>query len=391
MNAELLMIGSELLLGQIHDTNSTYMSQLLAEHGIGCYQKTTVGDNRQRIIAALDAGLDRSDVILCSGGLGPTEDDITRECIAELLGLPMEYREELFEAIAARFANLRRKITENNKKQATLPKGALAIENPNGTAPGVIVESERGVIVCMPGVPHELKPMLENQVLPYLKEKFAIAGTVRSHVLKVCGMGESAIDDRIGDLMNAATNPTIGLLASPEFVRIRITAKANDVAHADALIAPVAEQIHARLPGKIMGEEDDTLEDKVAGLLKQQGMALHIVETTTGGMIAQRLLHADPDVIVEGRILPTDRVPTEGPAALDLTRRQLLGSTVSCVLVCCPPSIDGAATVVLDTPQGCHTWEKATLGGGLRAQVRLTVTILEQLRQFLSTEQETLR
>lgn len=383
MNAELLMIGSELLLGQIHDTNSTYMSQVLAEQGIGCYQKTTVGDNRQRIMAALDAGLDRSDVILCSGGLGPTEDDITRECIAELLGLPMEYREALFEGIAARFANLRRKITENNKKQATLPKGAIPIENPHGTAPGVIVESERGVIVCMPGVPHELKPMLEEQVLPYLKKKFGIAGTVRSKVLKVCGMGESAVDDKIGDLMNAATNPTIGLLASPEFVRIRITAKADDEAHADALIAPVVAQVYERLPGRIMGEDDDTLEEKVAELLARRGYQLHIVETSTGGMLAQRLMHANPDVVAEGRILPGDRLPADGLAALDEARRQLLGSTVSCILVCCPPSTDGVATVVLDTPDGCHTWELATVGSGLRAQVRLMVGIFEQLRRLL--------
>lgn len=383
MNAELLMIGSELLLGQIQDTNSTYMSQVLAEHGIGCYQKTTVGDNRQRIIAALDAGLDRSDVILCSGGLGPTEDDITRECIAELLGLPMAYREALFESIAARFAKIRRKVTENNKKQATLPEGAIAIDNPHGTAPGVIVESDRGVIVCMPGVPHELKPMLENSVLPYLKKKFGIAGTLRSRVLKVCGMGESAVDHCIGDLMNAATNPTIGLLASPEFVRIRITAKADDEAHADALIAPVAAQIHERLPGKIMGEDDDVLEEKVAALLKARNLYLHIVETATGGMIAQRLLRADPAVVAEGRLLPPDRAPREQDAALDEARRQLLHSKINCVLICCPPSIDGAVTVYFDTPQDCYTWEKMTLGDGYRAQVRLAVGILESMRRQL--------
>jgi len=385
MNAELLMIGSELLLGQIHDTNSTHISQVLAEHGVGCYQKTTVGDNRQRIMAALDAGLDRSDVILCSGGLGPTEDDITRECIAELLGLPLEYRPELYEAIAARFAGIRRTLTENNKKQARLPRGAIAIPNPNGTAPGLIVESDRGAIVCMPGVPHELKAMLDDSVLPYLREKFRISGTVLSRILKVCAMGESAVDDCIGDLMNASANPTIGLLASPEFVRIRITARADDTAHAEALIAPVAAQIYARLPGRIMGENDDTLEEKVAALLTLHGLRIFITETTTGGMITQRLLQADPTVVLEGRVLPPDRGPITRESALDEGKRQLIGSRANCNLTCCSPAADGVVHVVFHTPQEVHSWEMATLGSGARAQLRLTVGILESIRRVLVT------
>lgn len=387
MKTELLMIGSELLLGQIHDTNSTHISQVLAEHGIGCYQKTTVGDNKDRIIAALDAGLNRSDVILCSGGLGPTEDDITRECIAELLGLKMAYREELFESILARYAAYRRTITENNKKQATLPEGAIAIPNPNGTAPGVIVESDRGVIICMPGVPHELIAMLDDSVLPYLKSKFNIVGTVLSRVLKVCGMGESAVDDRIGDLMNVATNPTIGLLASPEFVRIRITAKADDAAHASQLISPVADQIYERLPGCIMGEDDEQLEDKVCALLKQHGLRIFITETSTGGMITQRLLHSDPDVVMEGRVLPPNRRPVDDDTGLDACRQQMLGCGANCSLTCHPPGDDGVANVEFYTPQACYTWEKATSGSGSRAQLRLTVGILESIRRELSTSE----
>lgn len=384
MNAELLMIGSELLLGQIHDTNSTYISQVLAEHGIGCYQKSTIGDNKARIIATLDAGLDRSDVILCSGGLGPTEDDITRESIAELLGLPMEFREALYETILTRFSKVRRTITENNKKQATLPKGAIAIENPNGTAPGVIVESERGVIICMPGVPHELKAMLHDSVLPYLKNKFDISGTVVSHVLKVCGMGESAVDDAIGDLMNEAINPTIGLLASPEFVRIRITAKADDDVHARALIAPVAAAVTQRLEGRIMGEEDDVLEAKVADLFQARGWRLGIAESFTGGLIAQRLLQANPDIIAEGRIVPPGRAPREAEAALDEARQKLIDSGANCTLVCHLSTDDGVAMVIFDTPDRRYTWDITVLGSGNRAQVRLTVGVLESIRRELT-------
>jgi len=384
MNAELLMIGSELLLGQIHDTNSTYISQVLAEHGIGCYQKCTIGDNKARIIATLDAGLDRSDVILCSGGLGPTEDDITRESIAELLGLPMEFREALYETILTRFSKVRRTITENNKKQATLPKGAIAIENPNGTAPGVIVESERGVIICMPGVPHELKAMLHDSVLPYLKNKFDISGTVVSHVLKVCGMGESAVDDAIGDLMNEAINPTVGLLASPEFVRIRITAKADDDAHARALIAPVAAAVTQRLEGRIMGEEDDVLEAKVADLFQARGWRLGISESFTGGLIAHRLLQANPDVIAEGRVLPPARAPRDSEAALDEARQKLLDSGANCTLVCHLSTDDGVAMVIFDTPERRYTWDITILGSGNRAQVRLAVGVLESIRRELT-------
>ncbi len=384
MNAELLMIGSELLLGQIHDTNSTYISQVLAEHGIGCYQKTTIGDNKARIMASLDAGLDRSDVILCSGGLGPTEDDITRESIAELLGLPMEFRESLYETILTRYSNARRTITENNKKQATLPKGAIAIENPNGTAPGVIVESERGVIICMPGVPHELKAMLHDSVLPYLKKKFKISGTVVSHVLKVCGMGESAVDDLIGDLMIDAINPTVGLLASPEFVRIRITAKADDEAHARTLIEPVAAEVARRLDGRIMGEEQDVLEGKVAALLRARDWRLGIAESLTGGLIAQRLLQADHEVIAEGRIVPPGRAHRDGDIALDEAIEKLLHSGANCTLVCHLSSDDGVAMVIFDTPERRYTWDIPVLGSGNRAQVRLAVGVLESIRRELT-------
>ena len=334
MKTELLMIGSELLLGQIQDTNSTWISQTLAEHGIDCYQKTTVGDNRTRIVDALHAGLRRSDVILCSGGLGPTEDDITREAIAELLGRPLIFRPDLYETVVARFAAMKRTPTENNKKQATLPEGAIAIENPNGTAPGLIVEDTRGTIICMPGVPHELKAMLTDSVLPYLKDRFQIRGVVLSRVLKVCGLGESRVDDRIGDLMNAHANPTIGLLASPEFVRIRITAKADDTQQAHALIDPVARAIYDRLPGLIMGEGDALLEEKVTQLLHSRGYTISTIETYTGGMIAQRLMATRSDCLLRGTILSPALAPTNRKAAIDMTRTIMLDSGSDSGMVC---------------------------------------------------------
>ena len=255
MKAEILMIGTELLLGQIQDTNATYMAQALAGAGIDLYWKTTVGDNQHRICEALRHGLQRSDAVLCSGGLGPTVDDITRECVAEVLNVPLEYHEALYQGIVDRFRSRNRPLSENNRRQACLPRGAAPIYNPNGTAPGLIAESEQRVIACMPGVPHELKPMFEGVVLPYLRWKYHVQETLIYQSLKVSNIGESRVDQAIGDLIAAQTNPTIGLLASPGFVRIRIAAKAPSQELARAMIAPVEQRIRRRL-----AELTDTIE-----------------------------------------------------------------------------------------------------------------------------------
>jgi len=249
VQTEILMIGTELLLGQIEDTNATYMARTLAANGVNLYWKTTVGDNAGRIIDALRLGLSRSDVILCSGGLGPTVDDITRDCVAEVLDAPLEYHSDLFEVIAERFRRRNRPLSENNKRQAMLPRGAAPIHNANGTAPGLIAESEKGVIACMPGVPHELKPMLDNIVIPYLSWRFHIRNVIHYRVLKVRGMGESRVDAAIGDLIAKQSNPTVGLLASPEAVRVRITARAATVEQAEAIIDPIDAAVRMRLEG----------------------------------------------------------------------------------------------------------------------------------------------
>ncbi|HQH52729.1 MAG TPA: molybdopterin-binding protein, partial [Candidatus Hydrogenedentes bacterium] len=227
MQAEIIMIGTELLLGQIVDTNAAFMGRLLAENGINLYQKATVGDNPKRIVQAITAALERADVVLTSGGLGPTEDDITRECIAEVFASPLELRQDLVEQLKARFQRIGRRPTTNNLKQAQVPRGATPIENPHGTAPGLLVEDARGIVIAMPGVPRELHPMLCDKVLPFLRKRFSLKGLVHYRVLKVCGVGESAIDSAIGHLIRDSANPTVGLLASPEAVRIRIAARAD--------------------------------------------------------------------------------------------------------------------------------------------------------------------
>ncbi len=249
MHAELLMIGTELLLGQIPDTNAGYMARVLAASGINLYWKTTVGDNADRIQEALRLGLTRSDVLLCSGGLGPTADDITRECVAETLGVPLEFHEDLYQVIVERFRHRNRPLTDNNRRQALLPRGARPIANPNGTAPGIIAEYGQKVIACMPGVPHELQSMFEETVIPYLKSRFNIQETIHYRVLLARDVGESRVDQAIADMIYSHTNPTIGLLASKGVVRIRIAAKAPSVELAKTLIAPVEKEVRKRLSG----------------------------------------------------------------------------------------------------------------------------------------------
>ena len=314
MQAEIVMIGTELLLGQIVDTNATFMGQVLAENGINLYQKTTVGDNRERINRALETALARADVVLTSGGLGPTEDDITRECIAEVFGRPLELRPELVEELEARFRRIGRRPTGNNLKQAYAPEGAVALENPNGTAPGLMVEDARGIVIAMPGVPRELKPMLKDHVLPFLRKRFNLSGLVHYRVLKVCGVGESAIDTAIGPLIRDSANPTVGLLASPESVRIRIAARADTKAEAETLIDAMAAKVHVALPGLVMGVDDETLEGAVAAQLRARGWRLALAETHTAGMMAQRMSTADAASFAGGLVLPAAACPGSGAA-----------------------------------------------------------------------------
>lgn len=386
MQAEIIMIGTELLLGQVQDTNATFMAQVLAENGINLFWKTTVGDNRARILEALDRALDRADVVLCSGGLGPTEDDITRECVAELLNRPLEYHEELFQAILQRFAHARAKITDNNKKQAQLPQGATAISNPHGTAPGILVEDARGIIFCMPGVPSELKPMLTDEIIPYLRRRFGIAGVLHYRVLKVCGMGESRVDSLIGDLINAHSNPTLGLLASLDAVRIRIAARAETIEAANALIDPVEAAVRERLGGLIMGKDDDTLEDVVNQLLCERGWTLAVLETETGGALSQRLTAIHAASFAGARVIPRPNLGGGSPEdfGLDFAQRLLVEFKATCVLALVADNEAHRTAAVFVSPEGTKRWDIGYYGNAGRNQLRTSVVALEGVRRCLN-------
>lgn len=385
MKAEILMIGTELLLGQINDTNATYMGQTLADHGINLYQKTTVGDNRERIIGALNNALDRSDVVLCSGGLGPTEDDITRECVAEVVGEPLEYHEEIFELIEAMFARYRIPLTENNKKQAMVPRDGTIIENPNGTAPGLMAECDRGIIFCLPGPPRELKPMLTEKVLPYLRDRFEIDSLIRYRVVHICGVGESSIDQIIGDLITDSQNPTVGVLASPAAVRIRIAAKAGSAAEADALIDPVEEDLRARFPNLIMGTDDDTVQSVVDDLLCERGWTIGVVETASGGCIAQRMTSVSAKSYIGGRVYPLESLDLASPEqlSLDLAKECMLDLSPDTSLSVVS---DPAAGIVMATyihPNGQEAWTLGRSGRTTEMQDRVAIMALEYVRRFL--------
>ncbi len=392
MQAEMMMIGTELLLGQVQDTNATFMGQTLAEHGINLYQKTTIGDNPARIKDALDAALRRSEVVLCSGGLGPTEDDITRECVAELLGRPLEYRPELYTAIEQRFALTGRTLTENNRKQAMAPKGAEIIENPNGTAPGILVEDTRALpgrthpayVICMPGVPHELHAMLLDWVVPWLRNRFGLSGVLHYRVLKVCGMGESRVDSAIGDLIQAQQNPTIGLLAGPDAVRIRLAAYAESIPAADALIDPLEDTIRKRLPGRIMGYEEDTLESVVDRLLSERGWSLSVVETASGGALAQRMIGIAASSFAGAQVLPIQQdALTVEERAVDLAGDCMLQYKTNCTLVLLEKVVQNATFALWMSPKGTHQWEISHYGQGARRQLRIAMAALEGVRQAI--------
>ena len=293
MHAEIVMIGTELLLGEIVDTNATKLGQMLRSIGLDLYFKTTVGDNLKRMTEALDLALDRSDIVLTSGGLGPTVDDMTRQAVADATGRELVYSLELEEQIAARFRSFGREMADNNKRQAYIPKGALPLHNPVGTAPCFLSEDVkgRGFVISLPGVPRELIHMMENTVLPLLVERMGGAKVMKVRILRTCAVGESNVDRGIGDLMTAG-NPTVGLAAHAGQTDVRITAKADTDAEADALIAPLEAQLRERLGIAIYGVEKETVPDVVGRLLREKGLKLGVVDTLTGGQITRELTEA---------------------------------------------------------------------------------------------------
>jgi len=325
VNAELITVGTELLLGQIVDTNAAWIARRLAEAGINLYYKTTVGDNRRRIAEVIRHALGRADVVLTTGGLGPTVDDVTREAIADVTGRPLVRRPELVEHLTTLFRRMGREPGENNLRQADVPEGARVLWNPIGTAPGFIVAHEGKWIIAMPGVPREMKRMVDEQVVPFLRELVDRPVTIRTKVLRTIGVGESVVDQHLADLMRLS-NPTVGLAAHMGQVDVRITARAPGPREAEVMIAQVEREVRRRIGTWIYGEGNETIEEVVVRLLRRRGETMALVETNTGGEVARRLREAEGDdsVVVHAEVAaPPEGTPDEARAVTWASR--LLG------------------------------------------------------------------
>jgi nicotinamide-nucleotide amidase len=370
VNAEIIAIGTEILLGELTDTNSVYLARTLRDMGIDVYFMTSVGDNEKRIESAVRIALGRARIVLTCGGLGPTVDDMTRSAVAAAADRGLVFHESLLERIAERFSSFRVQMTENNRRQAYVPDGAVIIDNPVGTAPAFAVEIDDQVIICLPGVPREMKYLMIEKVIPYLRERYGMKSEIiKARVLKVAGIGESALDELIGTELLNASNPTVGLNAHSGQIDVRVTAKAEHADAADALIAPMVEALRARIGRYVYGMDDARLEDALISALVQRGMTVCLAEVGVQTEITTRLkmagnsriefsgqynrahdLSADLNLTAGGSL----RAQAEAAAAALCTRHQ------------------GAAIVILSEPSGAadsaddseHTAVAVSIFGG---------------------------
>lgn len=305
---EIVAIGSELLLGQIVDTNSSWMANRLAGLGLDLFYTSTVGDNPARMKSVISHALKRSDAVITSGGLGPTQDDLTREVVAESTGRNLWLVPELVDEMNQRFRSRGFIMTKNNERQAYIPEGAIPIHNPNGTAPAFALDINDTVLFALPGVPNEMKWLFDNEVTPYLRKKFDLNEMITYKILKISEVGESVVDDKIGHLIASSVNPTVGVLAHPGQVDIRIAAKASSKKAAADLIAPIEAEVFQLLGKHVFATDDESMEDSVGALLRKKNLTVAVYENLTGGQISERLQRASPTHFVEGVISNKDSV-----------------------------------------------------------------------------------
>ena len=285
--AELIAVGTELLLGNIANTDAQMISEGLSQLGINVYYHTVVGDNPQRVRDAVEIARKRADILITTGGLGPTCDDLTKVAIAQAFGKELVFHEESAQRIRDRFAALGRPITENNYQQAMIPEGATVLPNDWGTAPGVAFEADGTHVILLPGPPRECEMMFRHRAVPYLK---ALAdGVIVSRTIKTFGIGESAAEAKLRDLMNALHNPTLAPYAKPTGTELRITAHAQTEEEALALIVPIEDQVKERLGDVVIGVDVSSLEEVCLALLKEKGLTVGTAESCTGGLIAKLL------------------------------------------------------------------------------------------------------
>lgn len=380
--AEIITIGTEILLGEIVDTNTRFLAINLKDAGIDLYRTMTVGDNPGRISAAIREAKQRADIVITTGGLGPTIDDPTRQAVAEAVGRQLAFLPELWQQIQERFQRYGRQANENNRRQAYVPEGSIVIENPVGTAPAFITEVDGCVVISLPGVPREMEFLVENAIVPYLRQKFTLKGTIRTRVLHTAAVGESQIDERIGDL-EVLPNPTVGLSAHPGQIDIRITAKAGSSSEAQELIHEVEEILRSRLGDWIYGADADTLEKAITQQLKTRGWKLVILEGGSGGMLLQKMIRQRPD-FAGGETL--SEITDQASMTLhleELRRKHRAEAGLSLYLQ--PAGDRHVLSIIIQTPDGNHEINRSYGGPPLLAAQWAASIALDALRRFLIT------
>ena len=397
MRCDVLAVGTELLLGQIVDTNSSWIGEQLAAHGISSHVQVKVGDNVDRIIEQLRRRLDDADAVIMCGGLGPTHDDLTRDAIAAVMGVELRHDEEVAEAIVQMFASRGRRMAANNLRQAQVPVGATVIPQRRGTAPGLICPVGDKVVYAVPGVPHEMHEMMERAILPDLVRRSGRTAVIRSRVLRTWGESESGLNERLDAIIHeldepGADKPTLAFLASGwEGIKVRLTAAAPSVSSANALLDFWEERIRTVIGNVIFGVDDDTMESVVLGMLADRGLTLAVAESVTGGLVTGRLTNVPGSsrVLLGGVVSYASEVKyellyvTPGPvvsesAALEMARgvRTALKADVGLSLtgVAGPDEQDGQ-------PVGTLFVGIATRDGEVSTSLRLPAT-RDQMRQM---------
>jgi competence/damage-inducible protein CinA-like protein len=353
--AEIITIGTELLLGELVDTNTRRIAHALRDIGLDLYRTSTVGDNAERIAGAIQESISRAQVVITTGGLGPTVDDVTREGVALAFGVTTEFHPESWVQIKERFARFGYTPTENNRRQAHLPRGATAIENPIGTAPAFMMVEDERVVIALPGVPAEMKHLLEHFVIPFLQKHFKLSGTIKTRLLRTSGVGESWLDDHIGDLEHLS-NPTVGLAAHPGRVDIRITAKAMTAEEAEEMIEQVSSTIRDRLGDVIYGIDGESLEKVALDSVNERGWRLVVLEAGTGGVIATGF-STHGSGFAGGQVLPVPDEEDLERLLIDLQND--LSAEVGLALVLRPERERHTIDVIFRTPDGEERLERS--------------------------------
>ena len=369
-SAEIITIGTEILLGEIVDTNTRYIARTLRSLGVDLYRTITIGDNEERIAGAIRNSMERADIVITTGGLGPTIDDPTREAVAKAAGVETEFREDLWEQVVETIARYGRKPSENQKRQAYVPKGAIGIKNPVGTAPCFIVETPRNAVISLPGVPNEMEHVLHESIIPYLQQRFKLDEVIKVRVLHCAGLGEGMIDEKIADL-ELLSNPTVGLAAHTGVVDVRIAAKAKSESEANAMIAEIESQVRERLGFVVFGSDEDKLEEVVLDMVARRGLSLTAIESGLDGLLARKVPH-------------TVSIPDLDPAQLmEALRAARVQSKTDIALGVSVYADERAAEMAMITPSGEKT-HRITYGGPPRSLPRWAMNLaLNWLRTTL--------